>query len=269
MDYSDKIKTHIDALRHYLLAQVEANDPFISLKDRNERISRDILLVSPISRGLFVKDIPGMNPGFISFLSRFSPVFTLDWNSQFMDEISMLSFARPFQIMVVPCEIVCCNGLSIMPDDGGLIKKAEKLARVTATFEKYESEDNGIRVNLDASQYTYDKREILVRDLLSRSVLHYKGDSVPTSDFSQSNVEKVNRILMNAIYDSYPKNIDPDDLDGVMVHIIQACDSERFNEYHDYEDFFKAYPYGWSDRLIRKSWETFLKEEIVTDCDTG
>ena len=38
MDYSDKIQTHIDALRHYLLAQAEANDPFISQRDRNERI---------------------------------------------------------------------------------------------------------------------------------------------------------------------------------------------------------------------------------------
>ena len=40
MDYSDKIQTHIDALRHYLLAQAETNDPFVSQKDRNERISR-------------------------------------------------------------------------------------------------------------------------------------------------------------------------------------------------------------------------------------
>ena len=29
MDYSDKIQIHVDALRHYLLAQAEANDPFI------------------------------------------------------------------------------------------------------------------------------------------------------------------------------------------------------------------------------------------------
>ena len=46
MDYSNKIQTHIDKLRHYLLAQAEANNPFISQRDRNERISRDILMAS-------------------------------------------------------------------------------------------------------------------------------------------------------------------------------------------------------------------------------
>ena len=78
---------------------------------------------------------------------------------------------------------------------------------------------------------------------------------------------------MSAVYDSYPKNIAPDDLDGAMVHVIQACDNERrkmlISEYQDYEEFFKAYPYGWSDRLIRKSWETSLNEEIISECDTG
>ena len=77
---------------------------------------------------------------------------------------------------------------------------------------------------------------------------------------------------MNAIYDSYPKNISPDDLDGAMVHVIQACDSERrrmiISEYYDYEEFFRAYPYGWSDQLIRKTWDTALEEEIIIDCDT-
>ena len=234
MDYSDKIQTHIDALRHYLLAQAETNDPFVSQKDRNERISRDILTVSSARRGMFVNEIPGMNPGFASFLSRFSPVFTLDWNSEFMDEVSMMSrFARPFQIMLNASDESDSRMLSI---------------------------------------YIWDKREGLVRDLLSRSVLHYKGDSAPTSDSSPANVEKVNRILMSAVYDSYPKNIAPDDLDGAMVHVIQACDNERrkmlISEYQDYEEFFKAYPYGWSDRLIRKSWETSLNEEIISECDT-
>ena len=62
MDYSDKIQTHIDALRHYLLAQAEANDPFISPRDRNERISRDILMASSMVRGMYIDDIPGMTP---------------------------------------------------------------------------------------------------------------------------------------------------------------------------------------------------------------
>ena len=250
MDYSDKIQTHVDALRHYLLAQAESNDPFISQKDRNEIISRDILTVSSARRGMFVKEIPGMNPGFSSFLSRFSPIFTPEWNSEFMDEISMLShFARPFQIMIT----------------------TYKLARIAATFEKYESEDNGIRVTFDAYQYIQDKRANLVKELFSRSVIHYKGDSASTSDKSPSNVEKVDRILLAAIYDSYPKNIAPDDLDGAMVHVIQACDNERrkvmISEYTDFEEFFKAYPYGWSDHLIRRTWETALKEEIITECD--
>ena len=272
MDYSDKIQTHIDALRHYLLAQAETNDPFVSQKDRNERISRDILTVSSARRGMFVNEIPGMNPGFASFLSRFSPVFTLDWNSEFMDEVSMMSrFARPFQIMLNASDESDSRMLSITPEDKNFLNKADKLARIVATFEKYESEDNGIRVYFDACQYIWDKREGLVRDLLSRSVLHYKGDSAPTSDSSPVNVEKVNRILMSAVYDSYPKNIAPDDLDGAMVHVIQACDNERrkmlISEYQDYEEFFKAYPYGWSDRLIRKSWETSLNEEIISECD--
>lgn len=273
MDYSDKIQTHVDALRHYLLAQAEANDPFISPKDKNERISRDILTVSSARRGMSVKEIPGMNPGFASFLSRFSPVFTLDWNSEFMDEISMMSrFARPFQIMISTSDESGRCRLSVTPEDKDFLDKADRLARIVATFEKFESEDNGIRVYFDACQYIWDKRESLVIDLLSRSVLHYKGDSVPTSDTSPANVEKVNRILMSAIYDSYPKNIAQDDLDGAMVHVIQACDNERrkvmISEYHDYEEFFKAYPYGWSDQLIRKSWETSLKEEIIMECDT-
>ena len=274
MDYSDRIQTHIDALRHYLLAQAEANDPFISPKDRNERISRDILMASSMMRGMHVNDIPGMNPGFAPFLSRFSPVFTLDWNSEFMDEISVLShFARPFQIMVsAVSDEKYCHKLSITPDDRDFLKKAEKLARVAATFEKYESEDNGISVNLDAIQYIRGKREILIRELFSRSVIRYKGDTASTSDFSQPNAENVKRILMNAIYDSYPKNISPDDLDGAMVHVIQACDSERrrmiISEYYDYEEFFRAYPYGWSDQLIRKTWDTALEEEIIIDCDT-
>ena len=161
--------------------------------------------------------------------------------------------------------------LTITPDDKDFLNKSEKLARIVATFEKYESENNGIRVGLDASQYIHDEREILVRELFSRSVIQYKGDIVSTSDFSQPNVENVNRILMNAIYDSYPKNIAPDDLDGAMVHVIQACDNERrrmmISEYHDYEEFFKAYPYSWSDQLIRTSWETALKEEIIVECD--
>ena len=273
MDYSDKIQTHIDALRHYLLAQAEANDPFISRKDRNERISRDILMASSMMRGMYIDDIPGMNPGFAAFLSRFSPVFTLDWNSEFMDEISVLShFARPFQIMINTSAENNSRRLSITPDDKEFLNKADKLARVVATFEKYESEDNGVRVTFDAYQYIQDKRESLVRDLFSRSVIYYKGDSAITSDSSPDNVEKVNRILLDAIYDSYPKNIAPDDLDGAMVHVIQACDNERrkvmISEYTDFEEFFKAYPYGWSDQLIRKSWETSLKEEIISECDT-
>ena len=72
MDYSDKIQIHVDALRHYLLAQAETNDPFVSQKDRNERISRDILTVSSARRGMFVKEIPGMNPGFASFFSDYA-----------------------------------------------------------------------------------------------------------------------------------------------------------------------------------------------------
>ena len=273
MDYSDKIQTHIDALRHYLLAQAEANDPFISPKDRNERISRDILMASSMVRGMHINDIPGMNPGFASFLSRFSPVFTLDWNSEFMDELSVLShFARPFQIMINTSSECNNHRLSITPDDKEFLNKADKLARVVATFEKYESEDNGVRVTFDAYQYIQDKRESLVRDLFSRSVIYYKGDSAITSDSSPDNVEKVNRILLDAIYDSYPKNIAPDDLDGAMVHVIQACDNERrkvmISEYTDFEEFFKAYPYGWPDQLIRKSWETSLKEEIISECDT-
>lgn len=273
MDYSDKIQIHVDALRHYLLAQAEANDPFISPKDRNERISRDILTVSSARRGMFVNEIPGMNPGFASFFSRFSPVFTLDWNSEFMDEISTMSrFARPFQIMLNASDESDSRMLSIIPEDEDFLNKADKLARIVATFEKYESKDNGIRVYFDACQYIWDKREGLVRDLLSRSVLHYKGDSAPTSDSSPVNVEKVNRILMSAVYDSYPKNIAPDDLDGAMVHVIQACDNERrklmISEYQAFEEFFKACPYGWSDHLIRKSWDTSLKEEIISECDT-
>ena len=270
MDYSDKIQTHIDAFRHYLLAQAETNDPFISPKDRNESISRDILTVSSMRRGMYINDIPSMNPGFASFLSRFSPVFTLDWNSEFMDEISVLShFARPFQIMI---NNFSSSRLSITPDDKDFLDKADKLARIVATFEKYESDDNGIRVSLDASQYVQDKKETLVRELFSRSVIYYKGDSTSTSDFSTVNVENVNRILLNAIYDSYPKNVAPDDLDGAMVHVIQACDNDRrrmiISEYYDYEKFFKAHPYGWSDHLIRRTWETSLKEEIITECDT-
>ena len=272
MDYSDKIQTHVDALRHYLLAQAESNDPFISQKDRNEIISRDILTVSSARRGMFVKEIPGMNPGFSSFLSRFSPIFTPEWNSEFMDEISMLShFARPFQIMITTSDEENHHRLSITPDDKDFLNKADKLAHIAATFEKYESEDNGIRVTFDAYQYIEDKKEILVKELFSRSVIHYKGDSASTSDSCPSNVEKVDRILLAAIYDSYPKNIAPDDLDGAMVHVIQACDNERrkvmISEYTDFEEFFKAYPYGWSDHLIRRTWETALKEEIITECD--
>ena len=138
-------------------------------------------------------------------------------------------------------------------------------------FEKYESEDNGIRVTFDAYQYIQDNRANLVKELFSRSVIRYKGDSASTSDKSPSNVEKVDRILLAAIYDSYPKNIAPDDLDGAMVHVIQACDNERrkvmISEYTDFEEFFKAYPYGWSDHLIRRTWETALKEEIIIECD--
>ena len=273
MDYSDKIQIHIDALRHYLLAQAENNNPFISQKDRNERISRDILMASLMVRGLYIDDIPGMNPGFTTFLSRFSPVFTLDWNSEFMDEISVMShFTRPFQIMISTSSDNNSHRLSITPDDKEFLNKADKLARVVATFEKYESEDNGIKVSFDAYQYIQDKRESLVGDLFSHSVIHYKGDSVHTSDSSHANIEKVNRILMSAIYNSYPKNIAPDDLDGAMVHVIQACDNERrkmmISEYYTYGEFFKAYPYGWSDQLIRKSWETSLKEEIITERDT-
>lgn len=272
MDYSDKIQTHVDALRHYLLAQAESNDPFISQKDRNEIISRDILTVSSARRGMFVKEIPGMNPGFSSFLSRFSPIFTPEWNSEFMDEISMLShFARPFQIMITTSDEENHHRLSITPDDKDFLNKADKLARIAATFEKYKSEDNGIRVTFDAYQYIQDKRANLVKELFSRSVIHYKGDSASTSDKSPSNVEKVDRILLAAIYDSYPKNIAPDALDGAMVHVIQACDNERrkvmISEYTDFEEFFKAYPYGWSDHLIRRTWETALKEEIITECD--
>lgn len=272
MDYSDKIQTHVDALRHYLLAQAESNDPFISQKDRNEIISRDILTVSSARRGMFVKEIPGMNPGVSSFLSRFSPIFTPEWNSEFMDEISMLShFARPFQIMITTSDEENHHRLSITPDDKDFLNKADKLARIAATFEKYESEDNGIRVTFDAYQYIQDKRANLVKELFSRSVIHYKGDSASTSDKSPSNVEKVDRILLAAIYDSYPKNIAPDDLDGAMVHVIQACDNERrkvmISEYTDFEELFKAYPYGWSDHLIRRTWETALKEEIITECD--
>lgn len=273
MDYSDKIQTHVDALRHYLLAQAESNDPFISQRDRNERISRDILIASSMRRGMFVSDIPDMNPGFSSFISRFSPIFTLDWDSELMDEISVLShFARPFQIMINTSAGNDNHRLSITPDDKDFLEKADKLARILATFEKHESNDNGIRVTFDAYQYIQDKRESLVRDLFSRSVIHYKGDSAPTSDSSPANVEKVNQILMDAIYSSYPKNIAPDDLDGAMVHVIQACDNERrkmiISEYYAYEEFFKAYPYCWSDHLIRKTWEISLEEEIITECDT-
>ena len=132
MDYSDKIQTHIDALRHYLLAQAETNDPFVSQKDRNERISRDILTVSSARRGMFVNEIPGMNPGFASFLSRFSPVFTLDWNSEFMDEVSMMSrFARPFQIMLNASDESDSRMLSIIPEDEDFLNKADKLARIS------------------------------------------------------------------------------------------------------------------------------------------
>ena len=224
-------------------------------------------------RGIHVNDIPGMNPGFASFLSRFSPIFTLDQNSEFMDEISVLShFAKLFPIIINTSDGNNSHRLSITPDDKDFLNKADKLARIVATFEKYESDDNGISINLDASQYIHDKKEILIREIFSNSVIHYKGDSTSTSDSSTANVENVNRILLNAIYDSYPKNVAPNDIDSAMVHVIQACNNERrrmiISEYHDYEEFFRAYPYGWSDHLIQKIWETSLKEEIITACDT-
>lgn len=263
MDYSERIRTNIDALRHYLLAQADDSNLFVSLKERNAGISE---LLSPGHRtAMFLEEgsIP-VNQSLSGFLKRFVPYFTIGFDSEQMDTAGLSCFKPPFQIAILS-DPPADNKLSILPEDRHFLEKAEHLARIACTFGKFESNDNGICIAFDASEYIAPKRNELLSELLQHSTVFFGGKSIVLTGNDRS--PELERLLMDAVMARYPKNVDPADINSAMVHVIHASDTERgrilLSDRGYFTELFSSWPYCWTRQLINAAWQAAINEEIL------
>ncbi len=263
MAYSEKIKTHIAAAMHFILAEAESSNPFVTDKEREEAMSNLLIRALPVNRIMALQAMTERS-GIARFLRRFTPVFRFGIDSENEDNYPRI-FLPPFELCVVAEEQEALYHRLSLLVERELIAKVEKIAVIRKTADKYSEIISGI----DLSLMPDDNAQIqeCIAELMMSSVILYKGVKLDLRDKSEENQKAVDKLLMRAIYDKYPENVAPDDLDTAMVKIIHATDTERkkimLSDNIYFEDTFSSRPYCWSRSLIQAAWITALEEEIL------
>lgn len=266
MDYSDKIRTHIEAVCHYMIAEAESNSPFVTEIEREKAMS-NLFISSPPLELLINPKQDDSETGFTEFLKRFSPTFMFGFRQEIDERFYSSLFLPPFSIYVVEDEkAVLPRHLSLIVDKV-IISSIERVARIRKLADKYMHSSSGIDVSFETDDS--DEIERIVKDLLSSSVLIYGDMKADLSDKSPDNQKTINAILLKAIYDKYPENVNPSDIDSAMVKVIRACDTERkkmmLSDHFYFRDTFSKPPYLWTARLIKTAWHKALEEEILEE----
>lgn len=267
MDYSERIKTHIAAAMHYVLAEAESENPFATERERNQAMSDLLSRSLPINRRMALRAM-NENSGIAGFLERFTPVFRFGFDSENEDDYPRI-YHPSFDMYVVTEETEAFHHRLSLLVNKELIAKIERITVIRKTADKYSETFSGIDVSLMPD----DNNQIqeCITEVMTRSVVLYKGKRADLSDKSNDNRKAVDKLLMQAVYDKYPENVSPNDLDSAMVKIIHACNTERkrimLSDDIYFEDTFSARPYCWSRDLIRAAWDKALKEEILEEED--
>ena len=263
MDYSERIKTHIAAAMHHILAEAESENPFATERERNQAMNDLLVRSLPINRIMALKAMTE-HSGVAGFLERFTPAFRFGFDSE--NEDNYLGIYLPsFDMYVVTEETEAFNHRLSLLVNKELIAKIKMIAVIRKTADKYCETFSGINVSLmpDDNNQIQD----CITELMTTSAILYKGQRANLSDKSEENRKKVDNLLRQAVYDKYPENVSPDDLDSAMVKIIHACDTERkrimLSDDIYFDDFFSSRPYCWSRDLIRAAWNKALEEEIL------
>lgn len=261
MDYSEKINTHINAIRHYILAEADSTDPFVTDKEKYDAMGE--IMNSHASRVSHVFNDRGFSTGFSGFLDRFVPAFVFGPESE-QYEMSGIFFPF-FDFFVVSSESDAYRHRLSVLADGKLLEKLEKQARLMKIAEKYSISQNGISVSFSTD--AYQMTDEFINELMSKSVLLFNGKSIDLSDRSEENQKALDSLLMDAVFSRYPKNVASSDFDSAMMHVIQACDTEKkkimLSDRDYFENTFSEYPYRWARCLIREAWTTAIEEEIM------
>ena len=286
MGYSNKISLHIEALRHYLMAEAENGKPFNSEREKNFEIER--ILNYPLFRfskfGFVSQEIQEKYPGFAGFMKRFTPTFHMGLPVARMEE-RQFKFSEPtFDVYIVEEEPRRdIYRIFLIPDNKDFFERVEKLARLRKTFEKYEDSSGDFSISFSAEKKVCAEAEKLVHELLTESTVYFTGNSVRTADVSEKNITALDKLLMTAVKTLCPKNMGFDlmtavktlcpknmgfeNMDEAMVEVIRLCDSERMrimlSDRQYFRDFFSASPYCWSSLLIMNVQASAQMEEIL------
>ena len=121
MDYSEKINTHINAIRHYILAEADSTDPFVTDKEKYDAMGE--IMNSRASRVSHVFNDRGFSTGFSGFLDRFVPAFVFGPESE-QYEMSGIFFPF-FDFFVVSSESDAYRHRLSVLADGKLLEKLE------------------------------------------------------------------------------------------------------------------------------------------------
>ena len=257
MGYSNKISQLIASLRHYMMAEAEMGKPFNSDREKNAEIEG--ILNCPLFRfcmpGFVSEEISEKYPGFAGFLKRFRLSFHIGLPVRRMEERAFGSSNPAFDIYIVgeePRKNI--YRIFLIPDNKDFLERAEKLARLKKTFEKYEETSDGFSISFSADGKISAEAEKLVHEILTESTVYFTGTSVRTSDTSEKNIAALDKLLMTAIKTIYPKNMTRQDIDEAMVEVIRLCDSERMrimlSDSKYFDNFFSSHPYCWASDMI-------------------
>ena len=279
MDYSNRISQHILALRHYLMAEAEIGKPFNSERERNSEIEE--LLNYPLFGlcmcGFVPKEIQEEYPGFAGLMKRIKPSFHIGLPIARMEKGFSSHSGPTVGIYIVeekPRKDI--YRIFIIPDSSDFLERAEKLARLRKTLEKYENADDCFSISFSAERKINAEAEKLVHELLTESTVYFPGSSIHTSDMSEKNVAALDRLLTTAVKTIYPKNVGYGDVDEAMVEVIRLCGSERMrimlSDQQYFTSFFSAPPYCWSSEMIMlvqgyAQHEDILLPEEEPECD--
>ena len=270
MGYSNKISQHIEALRHYLMAEAESGKPFNSEREKNSEIEG--ILNYPLYRfsklGFVSQEIQEKYPGFAGFMKRFTPIFHIGLPLARMEEEYPRQSEPTFDIYIVneePRKDI--YRIFLIPDNKDFFERVEKLARLRKTFEKYEDTSGDFSISFSAEKKVCAEAEKLVHELLTESTVYFTGNSVRTADVSEKNIATLDKLLMTAVKTLCPKNMGFENMDEAMVEVIRLCDSERMrimlSDRQYFNDFFSAYPYRWSFQLMLHVHDEAEAEEIL------
>ena len=270
MGYSNKISQHIEALRHYLMAEAEIGKPFNSEREKNSEIEG--ILNYPLFRfsklGFVSQEIQEKYPGFAGFMKRFTPTFHMGLPVARMEE-RQFKFSEPtFDVYIVEEEPRRdIYRIFLIPDNKDFFERVEKLVRLRKTFEKYEDSSGDFSISFSAEKKVCAEAEKLVHELLTESTVYFTGNSVRTADVSEKNIAALDKLLMTAVKTLCPKNMGFENMDEAMVEVIRLCDSERMrimlSDRQYFRDFFSASPYCWSSLLIMNVQASAQMEEIL------